>query len=126
VRSGYWMLAADGTVYAKNPRTGAAFGDAASFGEPKQDLAFLAMVDHLSGQTPTAATKLSPTPSGNGYRILDNYGRVWSYGDATNVVPRATEIATKPRAADEWYTTMATTSTGNGYWLFTNRGRVLT
>lgn len=126
VRSGYWMLDENGTVYNQNPQTGERFGDAGHFGQPTSDLAFLRMTDQLGGRTHSAAVKLSPTPSGNGYRVLDNYGRVWSFGDAANVIPKATEVAQKARAADEWYTTMATTASGNGYWLFTNKGRVLT
>jgi len=126
VRSGYWMLDEHGQIYNENPKTGAKFGDAGYFGSPFNDLAFLRMTDQLEGRPHTVATKLSPTPSGNGYRVLDSYGRVWSFGDAANIIPRDVEIANKPREDGEWYTTMATTASGNGYWLFTNRGRVLT
>jgi uncharacterized delta-60 repeat protein len=101
-RSGYWMVSADGTVYA--------FGDAVNAGDPHGALGG-ARVVHLE-----------PTPGGNGYWVLDDRGRVRPYGDANafgDVDPSAL-------AKGEVPTTMAATPTGRGYWIFTNRGRALT
>ena len=57
------MVGSDGAVYA--------FGDA----------------EHLGDATPVAsasakAVDLEPTPSGNGYWILDDRGAVFAFGDA--------------------------------------------
>jgi titin len=101
-RSGYWMVSAEGRVYA--------FGEAPHLGEPKTRLGNATAVD------------LEPTKSGNGYWVLDDAGRVFPYGDARwlgNLNP--TRLAAGERA-----TSLSRTVSGNGYWIFTNRGRVLT
>ncbi|MCA1841897.1 MAG: hypothetical protein LC792_01650, partial [Actinobacteria bacterium] len=101
-RSGYWMVSADGVVYA--------FGDAVNAGGPHGSLGG-ARVVHLE-----------PTPSGNGYWVLDDRGRVRPYGDA----PAFGDVDRAVLANGEVPTTMAATPTGRGYWIFTNRGRALT
>src|SRR2546423_14153863 len=60
-RSGYWMVS-DGVVYP--------FGGAKSYGSAP-----------VSGVT---AVDLEPTPSGNGYWIVDDLGRVYRFGDAVH------------------------------------------
>ena len=91
---GYWMLGADGSVYA--------FGDA-----------------HVAGslQDPTAS-HLTPTPSAHGYWIVNAAGHVYAFGDAT-AFGDAPALAVGERVA-----TMSATPTGKGYWLFTSAGRV--
>ncbi len=99
-RSGYWMVAADGEVYA--------FGDARALG----DAALPPGVD---------AVDIEPTPSGNGYWIVDSAGHVSAMGDA-----RWMGNADAARlAVGEKVTSISATPTGDGYWLFTTRGRVL-
>ena len=99
-RNGYWMVGADGKVYA--------FGQAARHGD--------------AGLTPgTEAVDLEPTPSGDGYWVVDSAGGVSSYGDA--VFRGGPDSLTL--AGDEKVTSLASTSTGKGYWMFTNKGRVL-
>jgi hypothetical protein len=101
-RSGYWMVSAEGRVYA--------FGEAPHHGEPRAQLGNAAAVD------------LEPTKSGNGYWVLDDTGRVFNYGDARwfgNVNP--TRLVSGERA-----TSLSRTVSGNGYWVFTSKGRVLT
>src|SRR5256885_683564 len=58
-RSGYWMVGNDGRVYN--------FGDSKSFGD-----ATLA--------AGAQAVDLEPTPSGNGYWIVDDFGHVFAKG----------------------------------------------
>ncbi|HYH48150.1 MAG TPA: hypothetical protein VEG38_01250, partial [Acidimicrobiia bacterium] len=59
--AGYWMLGADGAVYA--------FGDAGRFGA-------------ASVPAGRAAVDLEPTPSGRGAWVLDDTGAVTPFGDA--------------------------------------------
>jgi 3-phytase len=99
-RSGYWMVAADGKVYA--------FGDARSLGD-----ALLS--------PGVEAVDLEPTPSGNGYWIVDSAGHVFAMGDARWV--GNADVA--GLAAGEKVTSLSSTRSGNGYWIFTTKGRVL-
>jgi hypothetical protein len=100
-RRGYWMVGADGKVYA--------FGTAQRFGD--------------AGLTPgTTAVDLEPTPSGDGYWVVDDSGGVSSFGDA--VYRGAPDSLTLQNG--EKVTSLSSTATGKGYWMFTNKGRVLT
>ena len=99
VRSGYWMLEADGRVHP--------FGDARPLGDPRGQLG--------SGR----AVDLEPTPSGNGYWIVDDLGRVYGYGDAVSRGDLAGMLA------GERVTSLSATPSGDGYWIFTTRGRVV-
>jgi hypothetical protein len=97
---GYWMVGADGKVYA--------FGAALKYGD--------------AGLTPgTEAVDLEPTPSGNGYWVVDDAGGVSSFGDA--VYHGAPDSVTlRP---GEQVTSLSSTPSGQGYWMFTDKGRVL-
>jgi hypothetical protein len=98
---GYWMVGADGKVFG--------FGNAHRFGD--------------AGLTPgTSAVDLEPTPSGDGYWVVDDAGGVSSFGDA--VFRGAPDSLTLK--AGEKVTSLSSTATGKGYWMFTNKGRVLT
>ena len=99
-RSGYWMVGADGRVYA--------FGAVTASGGPTGALGSAQAVD------------LEPTPSLDGYWVVDSAGRVFAYGDARH------HGAVKPGqlTAGEVVTTLSATRSGGGYWLFTSRGRV--
>ena len=99
-KAGYWMLGADGVVYA--------FGDARHVGEPAA---------RLAGEE---AADLEPTPSYDGYWVVDGRGRVHAFGDA----PPLGGADASALAAGERVTSLSTTPTGAGYWLFTSRGRV--
>ena len=100
-RKGYWMVGADGKVYA--------FGTAQKFGD--------------AGLTPgTSAVDLEPTPSGDGYWVVDDAGGVAAFGDA---VFRGSPDSLTLKG-DEKVTSLSSTATGKGYWMFTNKGRVLT
>jgi hypothetical protein len=94
------MVGSDGVVYG--------FGDAKALGN--------AVVGGA------AAVDLEPTRSGNGYWIVDELGRVYTFGDA---VARGSVDRAK-LAAGEKVTSLSATSDDAGYWIFTNRGRVLT
>ena len=99
-RKGYWMVGADGKVYG--------FGTAQKFGD--------------AGLTPgTSAVDLEPTPTGDGYWVVDDAGGVASFGDA---IYRGSPDSMTIKA-DEKVTSISSTSTGKGYWMFTNKGRVL-
>ena len=93
--SGYWMVRADGAVYA--------FGASPWLGAPAGG----------------ATVDLEPTPSGRGYWVVDAAGGVSAFGDA--VMPRPAG----PLAPGETVTSLSATATGRGYWLFTTSGRVL-
>jgi hypothetical protein len=99
-RSGYWMVGADGRVYA--------FGAVAASGGPTGALG--------SAQ----ATDLEPTPSLDGYWVVDSAGRVFAYGDARH----HGAVKTGQLAGGEVVTSLSATRSGDGYWLFTSRGRV--
>jgi hypothetical protein len=98
---GYWMVGADGKVYA--------FGAAIKYGD--------------AGITAgSEAVDLEPTPSGDGYWVVDDAGGVAALGDAVyRGAPDSFALK-----ADEKVTSLSSTLTGKGYWMFTNKGRVLT
>jgi hypothetical protein len=100
-RNGYWMVGADGKVYA--------FGTAQRFGD--------------AGITPgSQAVDLEPTPTGNGYWVVDDAGGVAALGDAVyRGAPNRLSLK-----AGEKVTSLSSTPTGKGYWMFTDKGRVLT
>ena len=100
-RKGYWMVGADGKVYG--------FGTAQKFGD--------------AGLTPgTQAVDLEPTPTGDGYWVVDDAGGVAAFGDAVyRGAPDSFTIK-----GDEKVTSLSSTPTGKGYWMFTSKGRVLT
>jgi hypothetical protein len=96
---GYWMLGADGAVYA--------FGGAQDVGEPLG----------LLGANP--AVDLEPTASGTGYWIVDDLGRVYGYN-----APWFGNLDASKLRRDEKVTSLSPTPAGDGYWIFTSRGRV--
>ncbi|MDQ1517269.1 MAG: hypothetical protein QOE80_3099 [Actinomycetota bacterium] len=111
-RSGYWLLGANGAVYP--------FGDAAPYGDASAALATPAP----TAGSPAAAGRavdVEPTPSGRGYWVLDNRGRVHPFGDAGHF---GDAVPTRLAAGEEPASLSATPS-GAGYWVFTNRGRAL-
>src|SRR6185369_12873863 len=94
------MVGSDGKVYG--------FGTAQHLGD--------------AGLLPGAsAVDLEPTPSGDGYWVVDDAGGVSSFGDA--VYRGAPDSLTL--AKGEKVTSLASTLTGKGYWMFTNKGRAL-
>ena len=115
--AGYWMLEADGTVYD--------FGLADDFGdrrgvyplEEDLDADFFALV---------VAFDLTPTPTGQGYWMLDTSGLITAFGDAVHVgdpdqlLPRRIGNGTLEIAIS-----MSPTPTGRGYWVFTSLGRAI-
>jgi sugar lactone lactonase YvrE len=101
-KSGYWMLGAEGRVYA--------FGDARTLGDASTSLA-----------PGTKAVHIEPTPTAAGYWILDNGGGVHAYGDAA-------ALGNLPAAGlkkGEKATSLSATPSGRGYRIFTNRGRAV-
>ncbi|HVE45823.1 MAG TPA: hypothetical protein VNA57_03620 [Acidimicrobiales bacterium] len=97
-RSGYWMVAQKGAVYA--------FGAAPYLGNaPVRD---------------ANAVDIEATSGGDGYWVVDTAGRVFAFGTA-----RWHGNAT-PLSAGESVTSLSRTRSGNGYWMFTTKGRVLT
>ena len=99
-RSGYWMVGADGKVYG--------FGTAQNFGD-------------AGISAGSQAVDLEPTPTGNGYWVVDDTGGVAALGDA--VYRGAPGRSALQR--DEKVTSLSSTPTGSGYWMFTSKGRVL-
>jgi subtilisin family serine protease len=100
-RSGYWMAAADGAIYA--------FGDARYHGGAPGSAPGRRVVD------------VEPTPTGQGYWIVDNLGTVTAHGDA---LPLGS-LDPPGLANGETTSSLSATPTGNGYWIFTNRGRAI-
>ncbi|MGH8994282.1 MAG: NHL repeat-containing protein [Acidimicrobiia bacterium] len=101
-RSGYWMLASDGRMFA--------FGDARSLGDASTQL-----------PPETKAVHVEPTPTGDGYWILGNRGDVFAFGDALALGGAPGSGLKK----GEKVTSLSATPSGRGYWIFTNRGRVV-
>src|SRR5204862_543158 len=62
-----------------------------------------------------------PTPSGNGYWVLDDRGAVDAFGDA----PGFGGMPAAVLGSGELPTSLSATPTGQGYWIFTNRGRAV-
>jgi hypothetical protein len=93
--AGYWLADRTGRVRA--------FGRASNHGSAATD----------------AVVHLEPTPSRQGYWIVNAIGQVFARGDAPWLgnAPRLTGY--------EWVTSLSGTPSGNGYWLFTTRGRAL-
>ena len=95
---GYWMLAADGGVFAH--------GEAGFFGSK-------------AGTKLTAPlVGLAPTPSGAGYWLVDRDGEVFPFGDAA---PFGSAKDRSPRSA---VVGIAATPTGRGYLIVDDDGRV--
>jgi hypothetical protein len=98
--SGYWMVTADGSVFA--------FGG----------------VPHHGNATKTPGAEIvdiEPSPSGRGYWTLDTAGKVSAFGDAALGISDRRALN-----AGERVTALSATPSGHGYWLFTTQGRVFT
>jgi Cu/Zn superoxide dismutase len=95
---GYWLVAADGGVFA--------YGDARFFGSP--------------GNTTLnrPVTSMAATPSSQGYWLAASDGGVFAYGDAGFLGSLGGAPLNSPIVA------MAATSTGLGYWLVAADGGV--
>ena len=75
---------------------------------------------HYGDATPAAgaqAVDLEPTPSGNGYWIIDDLGNVSAKGDAKILGDVDRSLLTSV----ETVTSLSSTTSGNGYWVFTTR-----
>ena len=95
--TGYWMLGADGHVFA--------FGGAAKLGESVGDA--------------PGRVDLVATPSSGGYWILNETGGIVPFGDAKF------HGAPGPPGAGDRYVSLAPTPDAGGYWVFSAKGRVL-
>jgi hypothetical protein len=109
-RSGYWLLGSDGAVFS--------FGDAAPHGDAS---AVLAAVNAADPGAAVRAIDIEPTPSGQGYWVLDSGGRVRPFGDASHLG----DVVLGRLAAGEEPASLSSTPTGAGYWVFTSRGRAV-
>jgi uncharacterized delta-60 repeat protein len=96
---GYWMLSEIGDVYA--------FGS----------------VPHLMDwRVPAPIVDIEPSPSGNGYWLLNANGVVVQSGDAADLrVLQFPNLGAGERAA-----ALSATPSGTGLWIFTTWGRVIT
>jgi len=136
-RSGYWMLGADGKVYA--------FGNASDAGGAHAPaVAIAARIDGAGYWTVDAAgnvnhfgkaaihggrpalqarekvSTMSATPSGAGYWLFTNRGRVFSYGDARSYGDMSGTALNGPIVAS------VATPTGHGYFMVGSDGGVFT
>jgi hypothetical protein len=135
VRSGYWMLGADGHVYA--------FGNAHPFGNASGAAVAMATrrdgkgywvtdaagdvngfgAAHSHGARPSLrvgerVSTISATPSGNGYWLFTNRGRAFAYGDAHSYGDMSNAHLNGPIGAS------AATTTGHGYYMIGTDGGV--
>jgi Peptidase family M23 len=138
--TGYWVLSADGAVYA--------FGKAPFYGRaaaPAPNAPYVGLAATPTGHGywivdargavrgfgdakafgPRAGTRfrtrivgMTPTPSGHGYWLVGADGGVFSFGDAAFHGAATAHRLRGPVVA------MATTSTGRGYWLLGADGGV--
>jgi hypothetical protein len=98
VRHGYWMVAANGGIYA--------FGDAAFYGS-------------MAGKPLNAPmVGIAATPDGNGYWTVASDGGIFSYGDAKFYGSTGSLKLNKPVVG------MESTPDGKGYWLVASDGGV--
>jgi len=134
-RSGYWMLGADGHVYA--------FGDARRFGDAPGPAVAMATRRDGGGYWTTNASgrvsafgaarghggspglrsgervsTISATPSGNGYWLFTNRGRTFAYGDARSYGDMSGTPLNGPIIAS------VATPTGRGYYMVGSDGGV--
>ena len=98
IGQGYWMVAADGGVFA--------FGDAKFLGAP------------APGSLNRPVVAIRPTPTGLGYWLVASDGGIFAYGDAPFLGSTGSLPLTKPIVS------MAVTPTGKGYWLAASDGGV--
>ncbi|MDP9387837.1 MAG: hypothetical protein M3Q48_07890 [Actinomycetota bacterium] len=97
-RSGYWLVASDGGIFA--------FGDARFHGS----------TGAITLNQPIVGS--APTPSGNGYWLVASDGGIFAFGDArfhgsTGAIKLAQPIVG-----------MASTPSGDGYWLVASDGGI--
>jgi hypothetical protein len=134
-RSGYWMLGANGSVYA--------FGAAPRFASvPRPTVAIAARADGTGYWTTDSAgnvsgfgtasnhgghpalregetvSTISSTPSGNGYWLFTNRGRAFAYGDAHFYGDMSGATLNGPVVAS------VATPTGHGYYMVGSDGGV--
>jgi ribosomal protein L24E len=132
---GYWMLGADGTVYAfgNAPRLGSAGGPAVAIAARADGRGYWT-VDAAGDVSPfgTAAghggnpamhagetvSTISATPSGNGYWLFTNRGQAFPYGDAHFYGDMSGTVLNGPVIAS------VATPTGHGYYMVGSDGGV--
>ncbi len=109
---GYWMLGLDGEVWA--------FGEAPYLGQPSD---VYGGYPNCSPETTDTfgfcdiAIDLEPTPTGNGYWVLDTTGFIWTHGDAPSFPPVDVGYG-EPTVG------LTATRTGQGVWVFDTAGCV--
>ncbi len=133
-KSGYWMLGADGHVYAFGA---SAYGNARRAAvaiAPRRDgkgywvTDALGVVSHFGtagahGGGPALragelVSTISATPSGNGYWLFTNRGRAFAYGDAHFYGDMSATVLNGPVVAS------VATPTGHGYFMVGSDGGV--
>jgi hypothetical protein len=105
--NGYWMVAADGGIFA--------FGDAGGYGSVP-GLPPPWPTDYDAG-SPKAIVGMTRTPSGNGYWLVGNTGDILTFGDAGYFGSLASAGWTD-------IVGMAARPSGDGYWINTSKGAV--
>ncbi len=134
-RSGYWMLASNGAVYAfgNAPKLGSAPGTAVAIA-PRRDGGGYWTVDAAGNVSHFGAagahggrpalragervSTISATPAGNGYWLFTNRGRAFSFGDAHFFGDMSAAALNGPIVAS------VATPTGHGYYMVGSDGGV--
>jgi photosystem II stability/assembly factor-like uncharacterized protein len=133
--SGYWMLGADGTVYAfgNAARLGSALGPAVAMVARRDGSGYWVTdaagdVSHFGtaanhGGRPTLGagervSTISATPSGGGFWLFTNRGRAFAYGDAHLYGDMSATVLNGPVVAS------VATPTGHGYYMVASDGGV--
>ena len=134
-RAGYWMLDADGHVYAfgRAQNLGSSARPSAAFAAQRSGKGYWIVdafgnVSHFGaaaghgGRPPLGAgervSTISATPSGNGYWLFTNRGRAFSYGDAHFYGDMSAVVLNGPIVAS------VSTPTGHGYYMVGSDGGV--
>ena len=133
--AGYWMLGADGRVYAFGaaPNLGRASHPAVAIATRRDgkgywvtdalgDVSAFGAAANFGGSPHLRArelvTAMSATPSGNGYWLFTNRGRSFHFGDARNYGDMAHVALKGPIVAS------VATATGHGYYMVGSDGGV--
>lgn len=112
---GYWVADDDGNIYG--------FGDAADYDSSTYGAVPIGYSAGINGANNIHVISIAAHPSGKGYWVLDNTGKVYAYGAATHF--GETVIGVHPYMDGHNAMDITPTYTGNGYWVCYSNGVII-